>query len=218
MAEDDLPRPIAHQRDGGAPGIVVGEVAAAAEDALLERVGVRPGAQHIRVIVGFQHHGVRAGGDVQPTVAHTADVRGHAEARRAQRKTVAHGLSGVVGDVEGHDAHAAEEKVLHRLDHAHVLRRHAAELFLHGHPCALRGVNGQVEAARQHAHAANVVDVFMGDEQAGELPRLNADPAQFGDYARAGNARVDEQMSAVATRVDAVAAGAAEERRKAKFQ
>ena len=49
-------------------------------------------------------------------------------------------------------------------------------------------------------------------------PRLDADPAQFGDYARAGNARVDEQMPAVATRVDAVAAGAAEERRKAKFQ
>ena len=107
MAEDDLARARADQLAGGLPCVVVGEMAAPGEDALLQIVGIRPGLEHVGVVVGFQQHRVAPGDVLQPALAHAADVRGQREPRRAALEAEAAGLQRVVGRGKGHDVHVA---------------------------------------------------------------------------------------------------------------
>ena len=122
-----------------------------------------------------------------------------------------------MGRGEARDLHRAEEKADLRLDHALILRRNRADLPLHGRPGARRGVDRQVEFAGEHAHAADVIDVLVGDENAAELSRRHAHALQRLHHPRAGEPRVHQNVRAVAADVDGVAAGAAEQRCKSQL-
>ena len=58
VAEDELPCAPLRQGDCSAASVDIGGGPAAPEYALLERLGMGAGAQHVRVVVGLEHHGV----------------------------------------------------------------------------------------------------------------------------------------------------------------
>ena len=113
MAEDDV--------GGGAVvvlgkelgGGVVGEMAYAGEDTLLDGPGVRAVAEHLEVVVGLEQEdvdGFEGGLDVGRDVAEVGGDR-HADGLGTGVEDEAAGVGGVVGDGEGRDVEIADAEV-----------------------------------------------------------------------------------------------------------
>ena len=205
-------RPGLHQLQRAASGVLVAQVSLRGEDAPLELVGVASGLQHVRIVVGFQQHGIRAAHGVHPALLRAAYVRGDGEARAAALEAQAHRLIGVVGRGEGRHVQRAQVEVLSRFHLAAQLRIHRADLALHARPGARRGVDGQAVLAGEHAHAAGVVAVLVGHQDCRQLGWLDADLAQLVGDARAGESGVHQYVGASAAHVDCVSARAAKQR------
>ena len=94
-------------------GGVVGEVADAGEDALLDRPGVGAVAEHLEVVVGFEQEDVDALEGGLDVGRHVAEVGGdgHADGLGAGLEDEAAGVGGVVGDGEGRDVDVADGEV-----------------------------------------------------------------------------------------------------------
>ena len=94
-------------------GGVVGEVADAGEDALLDRPGVGAVAEHLEVVVGFEQQDVDALEGGLDVGGHVAEVGGdgHADGFGVGLEDEAAGVGGVVGDGEGRDGDVADGEV-----------------------------------------------------------------------------------------------------------
>ena len=87
---------------------VVGEVAYAGEDALLDGPGVGAVAEHLEVVIGLEEEDIdplEGGLDVG---GHVAEIGGKGHADALGREDEAAGVGGVVGDGEGGDVDVAD--------------------------------------------------------------------------------------------------------------
>ena len=94
-------------------GGVVGEMADAGEDTLLDGPGVGAVAEHLEIVVGFEQEdvdGFEGGLDVGRDVAEVGGD-GHADGLGAGVEDEAAGVGGVVGDGEGCDVEIADGEV-----------------------------------------------------------------------------------------------------------
>ena len=87
-------------------------------------------------------------------------------AMAAAGERVAAGVGRVVRQRKRAYVQVSDIEILPGLDDAYVLRVHRAQLFRHGVPRALGGVDGKVEFAGQYARAGHVVAVLVRNEDA----------------------------------------------------
>ena len=128
----------------------------------------------------------------------------------------ARGLRRVVRDGEGQHVDAVDVKVLVRREFAPLARGDFAHLVGHRRPGSGAGVDLHAVFARKNAHAADVVDVLVGDEDRADAPHVEPLAARRLVQDLSGPARVDEQQGVVKGGQGAVPRRSAEQR--AKFQ
>ena len=175
MGEDDEPRPIGCRLAGEIGGGLVVEMAVPAQDALLDRLGVGTGAQHLHVVVRLEDQEIavaksrahRFGG--MPEVGRVADSPPLAFDHIADR------LDGVVRHGEWHEAHAQDREGRSGLD---LLHHHALSIDPGRAAGAARAIDRHIVGAREEGGAPHMIGVIVGDDQGVEAVGLDADRPQ----------------------------------------
>jgi len=111
MGEVEVAQAVGHDLRGGLGGGDVGEVAVAAEDALLETPRTaRTILQHLHVMIGFEHEDIGGADAVEYEPGGVAKVGGEAEGAGGSSDQVPNRVLGVVRDGKGFDADIADLK------------------------------------------------------------------------------------------------------------
>ena len=103
VGEKHLPEGVAGDVGEQGGGHLVGEVALAAEDALLEGPGARAAVDEILVVVGFENDELAAAEAFAGDGGGDAEIGGDAESRGAGGQDEPDGIIGIVGEGEGED-------------------------------------------------------------------------------------------------------------------
>ena len=210
VAEVDVAEVGVHDLFGDVRGGVVGEMAVAAEDALLDApraLGVV--LEQFEVVVGFEDKGV-GGADAfedelggVPQVGQEADVSG----RRMEKKS--NRIVGVVRHAEGVHGQVADLEGGAGGEEAEVQARGGLGLddFL-GEAVA---VDGNLVLGAEDGEALDVVAVLVGDEDAGEGFRGAVEGEEALANLASAEAGINEDAGVVGFEIGAVAGGTAAE-------
>ena len=115
VEEEDVAREVVGAAEGlgavedgldGGEGLIVGEVAAAAHDALFEEPGAGAVALHVGVVVGFECENVDAAEAGDEFIGDVAEIGGEADAVAVAGEEESVGAFGIVGESEGFDLDA----------------------------------------------------------------------------------------------------------------
>ena len=165
VAEVEVPEFRCHDFAGERGCRVVGEVAMPAEDALFG--GPRAAGvvlQHLYIVIGFEHEDMGGAHAFDDEVGGMAEIGEEADVPRGGAQEEADGIVGVVRHAESVDREVAEIKGGTGGEESVVER--ALELSLDGFFGETIAVNGDAQAAGEHAEALSVVGVFVSDENA----------------------------------------------------
>lgn len=210
VEEDDVPREVVGSADfagavedgaDGGEGLVIGEVPAAAHDALLEKPGARTGKFHVVVVVGFDGEEVDAAEFFDEGVGHMPKIGRESSAGAGGFDDKAVGTSGVMGEGQNFKADAADgfEGVIKRRDERFEGVRREPALFKRGSEVADFGsFEKSPEMAARNVQAdlmfeeseqpvkIKVVGIKVSEDDGGEIlePQANAVQALLG-HARA---------------------------------
>ena len=208
VREDNLARAeTRHLRGEGRRGIVR-QVPQRAENPLLERIGVGPGAQTFLVVVALEHEKRRPGEHVRGLVRDEPRVRQNADGAARGVNAVVDAPRCVVRRLKRRDARRADgerREPLHLAEHRPDPRDAPGELARGGGG----GVDGNPVALDERLQAGDVVAVLMGDEDGIDLRESNAELLERGLDAPGGDARVHEDARALRVDDQAVPLGAA---------
>ena len=98
-----------HDLRGGFGGGNVGQMAMAAQDALLEAPGpARAILQHLHIVVGFQHQDVGGTDAVEDEFGGVAEVGGKPDVRGGRAQQISHGILGIVRNGKCFDGEVGE--------------------------------------------------------------------------------------------------------------
>ena len=110
VGQDDVGGAVFRQRYGEAGGGIVAEMTLAAQNALLQIVGIGAGLQSLHIVVGLQKGQVHTGQSVRGFFGDISGVRQQAHAAVRRIKAVAAGAGSVMGGGKGGDRAAAQIK------------------------------------------------------------------------------------------------------------
>ena len=170
MGQHELPRPTFCQPPGKRAGCGVGQVAPRTQNTLLQVVRIRPGEQPFLVVVALQHHEVNACQRLLSLRCDKARIREYPDARPVVVHAKIDALRGVMAGGEYGDPGVSDVENTPPWDNAqHICR--AGTLAAQGFRRSTAGVQRQAVLLCQRRHAANVVRVLMGQQNAGDIRR-----------------------------------------------
>ena len=103
MGQNDLRGAIVRQGHGETGGVLVAEVTFAAQDALLEIVGVGAAAQRLNVVIGFQNGQIYSRQDLGGLLRHIAGVSQKTDTAVRGVNAVSAGTGSIMRDGKGCD-------------------------------------------------------------------------------------------------------------------
>ena len=195
-----------------AGGVGIVEVARAAAYAVLEVAGIGSVLEHLRVVVGLDHHVVGVAQLLAHRIGHLAHVGHEAEADVLHLDAVAAVGHAVVGHGEGGDGEGAEDEGLAVGDDVtqfagHLLVHEA--VAVHADVSAGLRIDGQVERLGKGADRLHMVGMVVGSKDGFYLRHGQAVVAHvFAELAQA-YPQIDEQSVAVGIEIVAVSAATA---------
>lgn len=197
-------------------GAFVGKMAVPAGDALLEvRRAQGVVAQEVEVVIGFEQEDFTFAYAVGNEAGAVAEIGEPANSRGGGVDHKPHRLNGIVRNGKGFDRKIADFKWLAGFKNAKL------KIAFVNAPDFVRGVavaiNGNAELGIEHAQGLDVVDVFVGDENAIESLRGAVQSEQGIANAFGAEAAIDEHARAGRFQVCGVAAGAAAENGKSNL-
>ncbi len=217
-----------HDHRGGFGGGKVGKMAVASEDALLEAPGAtRAILEHLDVVIGFEHEDVGAAEAVEDEFGHMAKIGGKTDVAGDGADQVADGVLGIVRDGKRFDgdigqfksvASGEESPVDLGFPSVGIFEGEVGFFAPFGFERPNSGVLGGAVAKDRNMkfignakEAADVVGMFVGDEDGGEIFRGASDGGEpLPDLARR-KAGVDEHAGFGGLEVGAIAGGTAAE-------
>ena len=194
-------------RGEGGAGLVVGKVAGLAGDAGDERERATGGAEHLRVVVRFQHQTGAAdqrGGDLARDEAQVGEVT---QAVCAVVQRVGHRLGGVVADAHACYGQPPQRERHARLEDREVRRRSPRQtaLPLDDRRGSLVGVDRHLVPRGEALQPRHMVGVLVGDEDAIEPLRLDSRCPQPLLQRPAGKPRVNQHPRPATLHIGGVA-------------
>jgi hypothetical protein len=228
VREVKVAQPGGHDLRGGFGGVHVREMAVAAQDALLERPrAARTILQHLHVVVGFEHEGVRVPDAVKHELGRVAEVGGKADVAVRGAQKISDRVLRVVRNGKRLDAHVADFKPRAGLEQPPVNFRFECVLGFQGEVgflaplflerpnrsvlCVAVAINRDVKFIREAEQAGDVIRVFVGDQNGGEIFRRAADSGEALADLQRGKSGVHEDAGFGGLDVGAIAGGAAAE-------
>ena len=196
-------------------GLFVGEVPAAAEDALLERPRAVGTQERLPVVVEFEHERFAAREAAADGGRRFAQVRREAESDAGRRtQDEPDGIGRVVRDFERLDLEFAERERFARREHGEVpfqVRLLAASVAFDRRGGGVRRVDRHARPALDHGKRRDVVRVAVRDEDGLHVAERAADRGEAFAHAGTPQSRVHEDPGRAAFDVGAVALAAAGE-------
>jgi len=217
-----------HDLRGGLGGGDVREMAVASEDALLERPrAARAILQHLHVVVGFEDEDVRGADAIQHEPGRVAEVGGETEVAGGRADQKSDRILCVVRDGKGFDEHVGDLKaraggeqlpVDFGFERVGRFEREVGFLapFVFECPdgCVLSlaiAIDGDLKFIGESEQSCDVVGMFVGDQNGGEIFRCFANAGEtHSDLAR-GKSGVNQDAAIFSFDVGAIAGRAAAE-------
>ena len=174
---------------------VIGEMAGARENALLDDPGIWADLEHVEIVIGLEDEAIGLAEMDSDVVWQVAEIGADGDLGAVGAEGETDGIGGVVRDGEGMDVDVADGETLAGLDGLH-----AAEAFAESvGEDALEGVHGglgDVERGFPEAEdlreAVAVIGVFVGDEDGVETIEIAADGGEAGQGFAFSEAGVNE--------------------------
>lgn len=178
---------------GGGGGLLIGEVAATAHDAVLEEVGPIGGALELWAVVGFDGEDIDAGEEVEEIVGRGAEIGGEAEGGGVDGDSEGGGAEVVVAAESGAEFEAVEgsEGVIEDFG---AMGEDAEAVGAAG--VAAMDEEGRVVVEERGAAGVAVIDVEVGEDDGGDGDVGEAGEREEGAGSARGEAGVDEDESA----------------------
>ena len=208
MCKNQLSRAVVREERRKNRTVRVGQMAVRPGDALLERIGVRPGLEHMRIVIALEHDGLAAAQQRRRRLRHKAEVGSEAETMPAVFQYVAHAVRRIMRrseradrglpHAEGVAALECSQPSLERRLLRGQRRRRAA-----------RGENRHLGLFEEHRKSLYMVDVLVRDDERVELARLHVERRERRCELAERNADVDQHRRAVRDVQTAVSARSA---------
>ena len=199
-----------HDLRGGFRGGFIGEMTVAAEDALFQT----PGAawtvlKHLHIVIGLQYQHIRGTRAFDHQFGHVAEVGDEPDVAGRGVNQKPDRVLGVVRNGEGVHQQVGDFEA--RAGFKQVAVEFSLELKFKRLLGGTIAVNRDVQLSRDAGQAVNVVAVFVGDEDGGEIFRRAPEAGQaLADLARA-EPGVHEHAGFVGFDISAIAGGTAAE-------
>ncbi len=178
---------------------VIGKMAGAAHDALLDVPGIGADLEHFEVVIGFKDEAIGVAKVKLDELSEIAEVGDDGDFCAAGAKCVADGIGGIVRDGERRNFDIADGEaftganVLDAVDFFRGgFRKNAADF----NASAFGEVSGGMEMSEKLRKAAGVIGVFMGNENAVETLGRLAEGGKAAESFFASQAGVNEERSA----------------------
>lgn len=213
MAQVEVTKIAGHDFLGGVGSGGIGKVPVTSKNSLLETP--RPTSailEQLHIVIGLQHKHVRRADSLRHKFCHVTQVGEESNVRSIGAKKVSDGVLRVVGNREGFNLHIANVKTGPCGEQPAI--DPDIELILN---CVLGrsvAVNRNSELLGQDGQSLNVIDMFVGDENAGEILGRPSDAGEaLTDLLRAESG-IDKDAGFGRFDVGAISPGTASENRQ----
>ena len=198
------------QGDGKFRTGFVGQVPTVAQDTVLQGVGIGTVPKPVHIVIGLDQRQIGAKGGVHHQAGHSPQVGGDDGRVSAAGQPVAHAVGGVVGGGEGLDGQAPHLELTARRQGVNQLSG-VGQLSRQHQGGAWGGVKGNGVVFQQDSQSCDVVSVFVGDQDAGQILRRQFRGLETLFDLSAGDAGVHQQGGVLVVEQRAVPTGAAGE-------
>jgi hypothetical protein len=178
---------------------VIGEVASAGEDALLDDPGIRADLEHVEIVIGFEDEAIGLTEVDSNVIWEVAEIGADGDFGAVGAESESDGIGGVVRDCESVDVDIADGKALAGLDGfdaSEALAEGIGEDALE----RVHGGFGNVERgfpnAKNLGEAIAVIGVLVSDEDGVETIKGALDGGEAGEGFAFTEAGVDENAGA----------------------
>ena len=174
---------------------VVGEMAGAGEDALLDDPGIGADLEHVEIVIGFEDEAIGLAEMDSDVIWKVAEIGADGDFGAVGAEREANGVGGVVRDGEGVDVDVADGEALAGLDGfdaAEAFAESVGEDALEGSHGGLGDVERGFPEAEDLREAVAVVGVFVGDEDGVETVEITSDGGETGEGFALSEAGVNE--------------------------
>jgi len=174
---------------------VIGEMAGAGKDALLDDPGVRADLKHVEIVVGFEDEAIGLAEMDSDVVWKVAEISADGDFGAVGAEGEADGVGSVVRDGEGVDVDIADGEALAGLDGfdaAEALAEGMGQGTLEGFHRGLGNIEGRFPEAEDLREAVAVVGVLVGDEDGVETVDITPNRSEAGKGFALSKAGVNE--------------------------
>ncbi len=179
---------------------VIGKMAGAAHNALLDVPGIRADLEHFEVVIGFKDEAIGVAKVKLDELSEIAEVGDNGDFCATRAKCVADGIGGIVRDGERRNFDIADGEAFtgaNVLDAVDFFRGGFRKNATDFNASAFGEVSGGMEMSEKLRKAAGVIGVFMGNENAVETLGRLAEGGKAAESFFASEAGVNEKRSAV---------------------
>jgi len=174
----------------------VGEMPGAAHDALLHMPGIRTHLEHLQIVIRFQHDSIAITQVLLHQLGHVTEIGDERQLHAGGTKGEAERVDGVMGDAEGSDFDIADTKSVAGFDELDAVE---AARIPFGKKTQSFGmgfgveIDGGAPGAQQGRQAADVVGMFVGDDDAVEAIQGMSQRSQAAQGFALSQARIHQQ-------------------------
>jgi hypothetical protein len=198
---------------------LIGEVSGAAHDALFHVPGIGADLKRLHVVIRFQDQAIAIAEVLFHQFRHVTEIGHQREFQALGAKGEAQRIDGVVGDAKGRDFDIADAESVARFDEFDVLEaaRVTFGKITQGFGVGFGAeVNGSAPGGQQRGQAADVIGVFVGDDDAVEAVNRIRESGQAPQRFALSQARVHQQARPGSLQQGAIARTARRENAHAK--
>ena len=174
---------------------VIGKVAGAGKDALLDDPGIGPDLEHVEVVIGFEDEAIGLAEMDSHVVRQVAKIRADGDFCAVGAEGESHGIGCIVRDGERMDVNVADGETLASLngfDTSEAFAESVGQNALEGFHGGLGDIERRLPEAEDLGETVAVVGVFVGNEDRVEPIDVALDSGEAGEGFALSKAGVNE--------------------------
>ena len=178
---------------------VIGKMSGAGHDALLDVPGVGADFEHFEIVIGFENEAIGAAEMMFDEFGEITEIGDDGDFRAVAAEREADRIGGIVGNGEGGDFDIPDGEAIAGMKIFHVREAFVRGLRDAGHGGAMRGgreIDGGAPETENLRQAADMVAVFVGDDDAVEAVDACAERFEAAKGLAFAESGIDEETSA----------------------
>ena len=174
---------------------VIGKVAGAGKDALLDDPGIGPDLEHVEVVIGFQDEAIGLAEMDSDVIRQVAEIGADGDFCAVSTEGESDGIGRIMRDGERMDVNVADGETLASLDGfdaSEALAESVGQNALEGFHGGLGDIERRLPEAEDLREAVTMIGVFVGNEDRVEAIDVALDSGEAGEGFALSEAGVNE--------------------------